>query len=58
MKIRRVTALLPGSNCAACGADDCKAFARMVILDGTDAARCVICDAAMIGRIRDYVRQK
>lgn len=54
MKIHAVTSLLPGANCAACGAVDCKDFARMIIRGGADAARCVMCDAAMIARIREY----
>jgi len=57
-KIRRVSSLLPGANCAACGADDCAAFARMIVMEQADARRCVVCDEAMISLIREYLRRK
>ncbi|HOD14424.1 MAG TPA: (Fe-S)-binding protein [Spirochaetota bacterium] len=57
LKIRKVESLLPGTNCGACGADDCASFARMIVRDRADADRCVVCDAAMIGRIREYLRR-
>jgi Na+-translocating ferredoxin:NAD+ oxidoreductase RNF subunit RnfB len=55
LKFRKVESLLPGTNCTACGADNCKKFARMIVHENADAARCVVCDAAMIRRIRDYL---
>lgn len=57
LKVSRVTALLPGTNCAACGAGECASFARMIVRDNADAARCPVCDAAMIGRIREYLHR-
>lgn len=57
-KIRRVSSLLPGANCAACGADDCAAFARMIVMERADARRCVVCDEAMVGLIRECIRRK
>lgn len=57
LKIRNVESLLPGTNCGACGADDCASFACMIVREGADTARCVVCDAAMIGRIREYLHK-
>jgi Na+-translocating ferredoxin:NAD+ oxidoreductase RNF subunit RnfB len=56
LSIRKIEALLPGTNCTACGAEDCASFARMIVREGSDPARCVVCDAAMIARIRDRIR--
>lgn len=58
IRIRRVISMLPGANCAACGAEDCGDFARMIVRDRADAARCSVCDAAMIDRIRRYLASK
>ena len=57
-RINRVTSLLPGANCSACGADDCKGFAGMLVGDRTEAARCVMCDEDMVSRIQEYLRMK
>ncbi|MBP7736409.1 MAG: hypothetical protein KA369_10595 [Spirochaetes bacterium] len=58
IRIRRVESMLPGANCAACGADDCRGFARMIVRERADAARCSVCDRAMIDRIRHYLKLK
>ena len=55
VRIRRVSSMLPGANCASCGAEDCRDFARMIVRDRADASRCSLCDAAMIDRIRRYL---
>ncbi len=58
IKIHRVSSMLPGANCASCGAEDCRDFARMIVRDRADAARCAMCDASMIDRIRRYLALK
>jgi Na+-translocating ferredoxin:NAD+ oxidoreductase RNF subunit RnfB len=57
LKVRRVESLLPGTNCTACGAVDCASFARMIVQDNADAARCAVCDSAMIQRIREHLHR-
>ena len=56
LAIRKVEALLPGTNCSACGAKDCASFARMIVREGSDPSRCVVCDAAMVARICNCIR--
>jgi Na+-translocating ferredoxin:NAD+ oxidoreductase RNF subunit RnfB len=56
LAIRKIEAMLPGTNCTACGAEDCASFARKIVREGSDPARCVVCDAAMLARIRDRIR--
>jgi Na+-translocating ferredoxin:NAD+ oxidoreductase RNF subunit RnfB len=56
IKIRRLTSLLPGTNCSACGSEDCASFARTIVREGSDPARCVVCDIAMVARIRERLK--
>lgn len=58
VRIRRVASMLPGANCSSCGAEDCRDFARLLVRARADAARCSVCDAAMIDRIRRYLASK
>jgi Na+-translocating ferredoxin:NAD+ oxidoreductase subunit B len=54
-RIDQVAAMLPGSNCGACGQPGCRAFAENVIAGRIQPAQCTVMNAGDVNAVADYL---
>jgi Na+-translocating ferredoxin:NAD+ oxidoreductase subunit B len=54
-RIDQVAAMLPGSNCGACGQPGCRAFAENVIAGRIQPAQCTVMNAGDVDAVADYL---
>lgn len=55
-RIETVLALLPGSNCGACGEPGCRRFAQKLVLGEYSPGGCTVADAGMVETIADFLQ--
>ena len=54
-RIEEVEALLPGSNCGACGEPGCRALAEKIVAGAVAPAKCTVSSPAAIEAIADFL---